>query len=236
MQLNGRPFHLLRSLKQIQGLDPENLISWTLDNFEKKHIVLSTGFGMEGCVLIDMAAQKKTDLTVYYLDTGFFFPETYELIDELKNKYKNITLVNAGTSLSPADQESRYGPRLWEKDPDACCRLRKVLPMQRLLKDVEVWITGVRSDQSVQRQSVQKMEWHAFHQVWKVSPLASWTRRQVWEYIRNNEVPHNILHHKGYPSIGCVQCTKEVDGISVQEYSRKGRWSGSEKTECGLHQ
>ena len=231
MHLNGQ----LQSIEQVRDLDSAKLISWTLDNFDREKLILSTGFGMEGCALIDMASRQGENLTVHYLDTGFFFPETYELIDELKQKYTNVNLVDSGTSLTPALQEERYGPRLWERDPDACCRLRKVLPMRELLKDAEVWMTGVRNDQSAHRKSARKIEWNSSHEVWKISPLASWNRSQVWEYIRTRGIPHNILHHNGYPSIGCVQCTKQVSGVSVQEYSRKGRWSGSEKTECGLH-
>ena len=223
------------SIEQIQNLSATELIAWSLDNFDREKIVLSSGFGMEGCALIDMAARQSATLDVHYLDTGFFFPQTYELIDELKERYANVTFIDSGTRLTPAEQENRYGPRLWERDSDVCCLLRKVLPMRELLKDAEVWITGVRSDQSPQRRSTRRVEWNSSHEVWKVAPLSTWTRSQVWEYIQAHQVPHNLLHHEGYPSIGCMQCTKKVPGVSVQEYSRQGRWSGSAKTECGLH-
>ena len=223
------------SIEQIRDLSPGELIAWSLDNFDGEKIVLSTGFGMEGCALIDMAARQSAALDIHYLDTGFFFPETYELINGLKERYANVTFIDSGTRLTPDEQEARYGPRLWERDPDSCCLLRKVLPMRDLLKDAEVWITGVRNDQTLQRRSTQRIEWNSSHGVWKIAPLSTWTRSQVWEYIRVNQVPHNLLHHEGYPSIGCMQCTKKVPGMPVQEYSRKGRWSGSAKTECGLH-
>ncbi len=223
------------SIEQIQDMSPGELIAWSLDNFDREKIVFSTGFGMEGCALIDMAARQRAALDIHYMDTGFFFPETYELIDELKERYSNVTFINAGTPLTPQEQEARYGPRLWERDPDICCLLRKVLPMRELLKDAEVWITGVRSDQTTERRSTRVIEWNSSHEVWKIAPLSTWTRSQVWEYILANQVPHNLLHHQGYPSIGCVQCTKKVPGVTVQEYSRQGRWSGSAKTECGLH-
>ena len=223
------------SIEQIQDLDAAELIAWSLDNFDRKKIVLSTGFGMEGCALIDMAARQSAAPDVYYLDTDFFFKETYQLIDELKERYANVTFIDSGTRLTPDEQEARYGPRLWERDPDVCCFLRKVLPMREILKDAAVWITGVRNDQTPQRRSTRKLEWNSSHEVWKIAPLSTWTRSQVWEYIRVHQVPHNLLHHEGYPSIGCMQCTKKVPGTSVQEYSRQGRWPGSVKTECGLH-
>ena len=223
------------SIEQIQNLRETELIAWLLDNFDREKIVLSSGFGMEGCALIDMAARQSATLDVHYLNTGFFFPETYELIDELKERYTHVTFIDSGTRLTPGKQETLYGPRLWERDPDICCILRKVLPLRKLLKDAEVWITGVRKDQSPQRRATRRVEWNSSYEVWKITPLSEWTRDQVWKYIRAHKVPHNVLHHEGYPSIGCMQCTKKVPGVSVHEYSRQGRWSESDKTECGIH-
>lgn len=223
------------SIEQVRELNAAELVAWALEHFDRDKIVLSSGFGMEGCALIDMASRHCDKLAVHYLDTGFFFPETYQLIDELKERYPHLNFVDSGTRLTPEQQEARYGSRLWERDPDICCLLRKVLPMRELLKDAEVWITGVRSKQSAQRRSLQTIEWNSSHEVWKIAPLASWSRPQVWDYVQMNQVPHNLLHHEGYPSIGCMQCTKKVPGLSVQEYSRQGRWADSTKTECGLH-
>lgn len=214
---------------------PQSLIAAVLEHFEPRQITLSTGFGMEGCALVEMVSQLEVQLEVVYMDTAFFFPETYALINEMKEHYPDLRFVNAGTHLTPQQQEERYGEKLWERDPDVCCLLRKVLPMKEVLKDSRVWLTGLRRDQSSHRKNLSKVEWEHSHELWKISPLADWTRSQIWEYIQEHDVPHNKLHKKGYPSIGCMQCTKHVPGASMSDYSREGRWAGLSKTECGLH-
>jgi len=219
-----------------QHLDsPQSLIATVLEHFEPGKIALSTGLGMEGCALIEMVSQLKVQLEITYMDTAFFFPETYALIDEMKEHYPDLRFVNAGTNLTPQRQEELYGEKLWERDPDVCCLLRKVLPMKEVLKDAQVWLTGLRRDQSSHRKNLSKVVWEHHHELWKISPLADWTRSQVWEYVQEHDVPHNQLHKKGYPSIGCMQCTKHVPGASMNDYSREGRWAGLAKTECGLH-
>ena len=219
-----------------QHLDsPQSLIATVLEHFEPGKIALSTGLGMEGCALIEMVSQLKGQLEITYMDTAFFFPETYALIDEMKEHYPDLRFVNAGTNLTPQRQEELYGEKLWERDPDVCCLLRKVLPMKEVLKDTQVWLTGLRRDQSSHRKNLSKVVWEHHHELWKISPLADWTRSQVWEYVQEHDVPHNQLHKKGYPSIGCMQCTTHVPGASMNDYSREGRWAGLTKTECGLH-
>lgn len=213
----------------------DQLIAWTFERFANQRLVITTSFGMEGCVVIDMFAAHAKPITVIYLDTMFFYEETYRLRDRLVERYAHFDFVNCGTRLTPQDQETLHGPELWKTDPDLCCKLRKVEPMREALAGVDVWITGLSRFQSVTRQNLRVIEWDWKYQLLKISPLANWNRERVWEYVKKNNVPYNELHEQGYPSIGCTHCTVPVTGLSVGEYSRAGRWNGKAKTECGLH-
>lgn len=213
----------------------EELISWSLERFSRQRLVLTTSFGMEGCALIDMAARHGKPIEIIYLDTHFFFPETHELRERMAERYPHLKFVNRGTSLTPEEQEALHGPELWKRDPDACCKLRKVMPMREALRDVDIWVTALRRGQSEHRAGIRVIEWDWSYGLLKISPLAGWTRAQVWDYIRANDVPYNRLHDQGYPSIGCTNCTVRVEGLGPGDYSREGRWKGTGKTECGLH-
>ena len=221
-------------------------IRWTLERFANQRMVITTSFGMEGCSLIDMYASQikasassgKTSnpiIDVVYLDTGFFFPETYDLRDRMVTRYPQLNFVNHGTTLTPDEQEALYGPNLWRGNPDLCCKLRKEEPMSKALANVDVWISGITRSQSPRRATVRLIEWDFKFDLIKVSPLVNWTRDQVWTYVRKHDVPYNELHERGYPTLGCMQCTEPVPGASPTTYSRLGRWSGTKKTECGIH-
>ena len=211
------------------------IVGWTLNRFADQRMIMTTSFGMEGCALVDMYAKAGTRLTVVYLDTMFFFPETYALRDEMVERYPHINFINGGTQLTPEQQAKEHGEELWKTNPDLCCKLRKVDPMKAVMADVDVWITGLRRSQSASRANIQLVEWDWKYQLLKVNPLFMWERSQVWDYISANKVPYNELHEKGYPTVGCTHCTLAVPGSKVGEYSRNGRWSGNGKTECGLH-
>lgn len=215
---------------------PQELVAWGLRRFKPQRIVATTQFGMEGCALIDMLARTGRQVTVVYLDTHFFFRETYALRDLLVQRYPTLEIVNRGTSLTPEQQAATHGPELWKSNPNLCCRLRKVEPMQTVLRGVDLWITGIRRDQSATRAQTRILEWDWRFEVLKFSPLAYWSRADVWDYIRANDVPFNPLHEREYPSIGCTHCTTPVPGSNLGSYSRDGRWSGDSKSECGLHQ
>jgi len=213
----------------------DRVIAWTLERFADQNIVITTSFGMEGCALIDMYGRHQVPLTVIYLDTMFFFEETYQLRDRMAERYPHLDFVNLGTDLTPEQQAEQYGPELWNSDPDLCCKLRKVDPMKAALQGVDAWITSVRRSQSSTRGETRLIAWDWKYQLLKVCPLFTWSRPQVWEYVKKNDVPYNELHEQGYPSIGCTHCTQAVPGLKPDEYSRAGRWNGEEKTECGLH-
>lgn len=209
---------------------PEEIIRWAFDQFGDR-IAIATGFGAEGIVLIDMAVKIRPNPNVFFLDTGFLFPETYELRRRIESRY-GIEIRAFSPQLSPQEQERRYGPRLWERDPDLCCRLRKLQPLEEALRGLDAWMTAIRRDQTPFRRTARPVEWDRRWQLVKVNPLVNWTRKEVWRYIIRNELPYNPLHDRGYPSIGCTHCTRPV-GPGQDE--RAGRWPGHSKTECGLH-
>jgi len=210
-------------------------IAWTLERFGASRLVLTTSFGMEGCALIDMYADLGAPLTVIYLDTGFLFRETYALRDQMVARYPHLSFISYGTSLTPFAQAVQYGSQLWRRDPDRCCEIRKVEPMREALAGVDVWVTGISRSQSESRAATPIIHWDWQYQLLKISPLVRWDRRQVWQYIQAHDVPYNPLHEQGYPTLGCTHCTKAVPGAGVADYSRAGRWSGTDKVECGLH-
>jgi phosphoadenosine phosphosulfate reductase len=213
----------------------EELLEWALFRFPRHRTLVTTGFGMEGCALLHLLAAHRAAPPVVYFDTHFLFPETHALRERLAARYPSLRFVNGGTVLTPAEQAALHGPELWRRDPDLCCRLRKVEPMRRAARGAEVWLTALSRTQSAGRAALRRVEWDFQYDVLKVNPLADWTREQVWDFVRAHDVPHNELHHQGYPSIGCTHCTAPVAGVAIGKYTREGRWQGSTKTECGLH-
>jgi len=213
---------------------PAEIVAWATARFNRG-LVVTTGFGMEGCAMIDIIARLELPLAIRWIDTGFLFDETLELKDRLKTRYPNLTFIRHATDITPDRQSTLFGPELWRTDPDQCCQLRKVEPMRELLHTATAWMTAVRRDQSADRASLDVVQWDWMFEVVKICPLAGWSRDDVWTYVRDNQVPYSELHDRGYPSFGCTHCTKPVNGVAAGGYSRDGRWSGTTKTECGLH-
>lgn len=216
--------------ERFKGAFPQELMRWAFDEFAEG-LLIATGFGAEGLALIDMAVKINPRPNIFFLDTGFLFPETYELRRRVEDRY-HIQINMFQARLSPEAQAQKYGPQLWSGDPDLCCRLRKVEPLREALRGQSAWMTAIRRDQSPARANAREVEWDHRWQLVKVNPLAPWTSSQVWEYIRQNDVPYNPLHDAGYPSVGCTHCTRAT---ASGEGERAGRWSGKAKTECGLH-
>jgi phosphoadenosine phosphosulfate reductase len=173
-------------------------------------------------------------LPLFYLDTGFLFPDTYATRDRIIEQYRLQPgqVIQMKSLLTPEQQARQYGDSLWVSDPDRCCQLRKVEPLTRVLKGFDAWVTGIRRDQSPTRANAKMIEWDAKFGLVKVNPLARWTWADVWTYIKVYEVPYNPLHDQNYPSIGCTHCTAPV---MPGEDPRAGRWKNFTKTECGLH-
>jgi phosphoadenosine phosphosulfate reductase len=209
---------------------PQQVLAWAFKKFGPR-VALSSAFGVEGMVLIDMASRVAPSFRLFTIDTEFLFPETYSLMDQVEARY-GIVIEKVYSSLSPEEQQQAHGAHLWTRDPDRCCNLRKVQPLRTKLAELSAWITSIRRDQTPARSTAKKIEWDAKFGLIKINPLADWSAKQVWRYIRDHHVPYNELHDQGYPSIGCTHCTRAV---AEGEDSRAGRWPGVSKTECGLH-
>lgn len=209
---------------------PEKTLHWAFDEFQEG-VTIATGFGAEGVALIDMAARINPRADVFFLDTAFLFPETYQLRRRLEDRYK-IRINEFRSEITPEEQEDKFGTKLWSTNPDLCCRLRKLEPLKHALQGRRAWITAIRQDQTLARSNARVIEWDYQWRLVKINPLVRWSKQQVWEYIARNNVPVNPLHERGYPSIGCTHCTQPV---REGEDERSGRWSGREKKECGMH-
>lgn len=190
---------------------------------EYPRIGFATGFGAEGCVLIDVIARAKLPIDVFTLDTGVLFPETYALWRQLEAKY-GITI----RGVRAANVEHEH----WLRDTDACCDQRKVVPLRDELTKLDAWVTAIRRDQTPERANAQPVEDDRKFGIKKINPLVAWTHDDVWGHLYAHDVPYNPLHEQGYPSIGCQPCTSP---IVPGENLRAGRWRGSAKRECGLH-
>jgi phosphoadenosine phosphosulfate reductase len=217
--------------EEFERAPPEAILRWAVKEFGPD-VALATGFGAEGCVLVAMLAEIDKDARIFYLDTDLLFPETYALRDRLEARY-GVRFERRATRLSLDSQAAEHGERLWERRPELCCNLRKIEPLKEMLKGLRAWTTAIRRDQSAARASAGIIERDTTFGLIKINPLAQWSSRDVWNYISRYDVPYNPLHDHGYPSIGCAPCTTPVQ---IGEDPRAGRWRGTQKTECGLHQ
>jgi phosphoadenosine phosphosulfate reductase len=216
---------------ELEKAPPEAVLRWAVDEFGPD-LALATGFGAEGCVLAAMLSNISRSTRIFYLDTDLLFPETYALRDQLEVRY-GVKFERRATRLSLNDQAAEYGERLWERQPNLCCQLRKVEPLREMLSGLRAWVTAIRSDQSPERAGIRVVEPDEKYGLIKIHPLAAWSERDVWNYIARYDVPYNALHDRAYPSIGCMPCTTPVQ---IGEPPRAGRWRGTDKTECGIHQ
>ncbi len=224
------------TVKLDRSSSPFDVINWLKSQYSERQIVLTTSFGMEGCSVVEMLYQSQFCPTIADVDTGFLFEETKQLRKVMHRRYTQFPFETWQSELTPQVQAKRYGEGLWQRDPNLCCRLRKVQPLAENLRRFQVWITAIRKSQSEARGGIEPIQWDWQQQILKVCPLANWERSDVWRYVEANEVPFNELHRQGFPSIGCTHCTRKVDGlVSLSAYSRAGRWAEHSKTECGLH-
>lgn len=224
------PANLQRIARRFEGMAPQEALRWGLVS-GGEDAALATGFGPSGVALMHMAAQLRRETAVFYLQTDLLFPETLALRDELAARL-GLRFIEVPASLTLAEQQAQYGAELWRRSPDLCCRLRKVQPLRRFLRHKKVWITGIRRDQSPTRAHVRVVDWDYANQLIKICPLAAWTRDEVWDYVHRHNLPYNPLHDQGYPSIGCMPCTRPA---AATDDERAGRWAGSSKIECGIH-
>jgi phosphoadenylyl-sulfate reductase (thioredoxin) len=215
--------------RELESSSPEQILAWATGTLPR--VSFATGFGAEGCVLIDMVARYRLPVDLFTLDTGLLFPETYDLWHRLEMRY-GLRIRGVKPAQTVDQQAHTHGDRLWERDPDACCALRKVAPLAAKLKLYDAWVTAIRRDQTATRAAARPVEWDGRNGLVKVNPLLRWTADDVWAYVRAHDVPFNGLYERGYGSIGCEPCTTPV---RPGEDPRAGRWRAREKNECGLH-
>jgi phosphoadenosine phosphosulfate reductase len=208
-----------------ERLQAKELLAYVSERFHPR-LTLACSFQKEDSVLLDLLLEVQPKSRVFALDTHVLFPETYALWRTIEKRYGIRVEVYEGPSLGR--QAAVHGERLWESNPNLCCAIRKVEPLGRALADAGCWITGIRRDQSPTRADAPKLGWDDRHDLWKANPLADWSDAAVWTYVSEHDLPVNALHERGYASIGCTHCTQPGEG-------REGRWSGMDKTECGLH-
>ena len=224
--------------EELERLPAEDLLRWALDTFQPR-IALASSFQAEESVLIDLMHRLRgSDFRVFTLDTGRLNQETYDCMDALKERYGIKIEVFFPAAERVEKMVKEHGLNLFYKSAELrknCCAVRKVEPLNRALKNLDAWMTGLRREQAVTRGAVQKVEIDRDHGgIVKINPLADWSQKQVWNYIAAHEVPYNKLHDLGYPSIGCAPCTR---AIKPWEDIRAGRWwwEQPETKECGLH-
>jgi phosphoadenosine phosphosulfate reductase len=226
----------LRSLNErLERAQPEEIVEWALTESELAGIALASAFQAEGTCVMHMATRLRPDIPVLFLETGFHFAETLMLKQELTDRL-GLNVVELHGAYTPRTQEEAFGPRLFERTPERCCEINKVRPMLEALRGREGWITAFRRDSSPTRADasiVDRYELEPGAWIVKVNPVATWTRRDTWAYLKRHGLPHNPLYDLGYASIGCAPCTRmQFPG----EHEREGRWAGLSKWECGIQE
>jgi phosphoadenosine phosphosulfate reductase len=222
--------------KKFSSKDPTELLRWFLNEFGDK-VALSSSMGAEDQVLTDMVQKINTNARIFTLDTGRLFPETYDLIDRTNKKYNTKIEVLFPDYEQVEEMVNTRGINLFYDSVEnrkLCCGIRKVEPLKRVFSTLEAWICGLRASQAVTRQNIHMVELDESNGLLKVNPLVHWSESEVWDYIKEHGVPFNPLHQKGYPSIGCLPCTRAIE---PWEDVRAGRWwwENPESKECGLH-
>jgi phosphoadenosine phosphosulfate reductase len=217
-----------RGAEELDGAGAGELFAWTDRHFRGRYVVASN---MQDAVLVDVAAKVRPGVDVLFLDTGYHFAETIGTRDAVESVY-DITVVNVTPEHTVAEQDQLLGKDLFARQPEECCRLRKVVPLRAALRNYDAWVTGIRRVESPTRANAPLISFDEAFGLVKVNPLAAWTDDDMQAYIEAHGVLVNPLVEEGYPSIGCAPCTtKPVEGAD----SRSGRWQGMAKTECGLH-
>jgi len=211
--------------------DAREALAWALDRYGDR-LALSTSLGPQSLVILDLAASLGRRLRAFTLDTGLLFEQTHALRRTVEDRY-DLQIEVLRPEYSLADQAALHGPGLWKRNPDHCCYLRKVAPLERHLATLDAWVTGVRRDHAPSRAATRVVEWDEQHGLVKVNPLAAWSRADVDRYVAEQGVPVNPLLADGYRSVGCHPCTSRPRTDDDDE--RAGRWAGFGKTECGIH-
>lgn len=213
-------------LPDLEDATAAEVVRWATETFGNQ-LALACSFQKEESVLLDYLFEADANARVFALDTDLLFPETYDLLDTVEHKYGTKIERWRGPTLE--QQAAEHGAELWKTNPTACCQLRKIGPLKEGLSGLDAWITGIRRDQSPARANAKKVEWDAQFGLVKINPLADWDDKDVWREVLGRSLPYHPLHDQGFASIGCVPCTRPGEG-------REGRWAGTGKVECGLHE
>jgi len=212
---------------------PHDVIGWALSEPRLPRVAIASAFQREGTAIMHMSVQAKPEVPILFLETGFHFAETLAFKEQLTEAF-GLNVVELTGEHTVDSQSDAYGPRLYERDPNLCCDLNKVRPFNRALRGLDAWVTGMRRDSSWTRRDTPillQYELEPGKTLIRVNPIANWTQRDVWTYLKEHDIPHNPLYDLGYASIGCAPCTRI---LFPGEDERAGRWSGTGKIECGI--
>jgi phosphoadenosine phosphosulfate reductase len=221
---------LTEANERLLTASPQEILQYAVDRFAPR-FSMATAFGPEGMCIIAMLAEIAPDTPVFNLDTGYQFKETLNLVDRVRERY-GISVELRRAKLSVEEYERANGGPVYTHNPNQCCGDRKLAVLRDASKGLYAWASAIRKSQSEDRAKTSIVQWDHKFQLVKISPLLNWTKQNVWSFISKNEVPYNELHDQNFPSVGCWPCTRAT---TPGEDERAGRWSGSGKTECGLH-
>lgn len=215
--------------KRLRERTPQEILHWAWSTFPNK-VAASSSFQTQSVPLLHMIAETTPQLPVVFLDTGFHFSETLQFRDDLEKRF-GLNIQDVRPERNPEQLAAKHGDRLYERNPNLCCHLNKVEPMKQAVAGLQAWISGVRADQTPQRRKLDVVEIQE-NGLLKIHPMLNWTKKEVWGYMDDHQLPSHPLLEKGYVSVGCAPCTQP---IFAGEDERAGRWSNLAKTECGLH-
>jgi phosphoadenosine phosphosulfate reductase len=215
---------------RLESASPHEILSWAVERFAPR-FSMATAFGPEGMTIIHMLSEIAPETPIFNLETGYQFQETLTLREQVKQRY-GIEVEFKYPDLTVEQYEAANGGPVYKTDPNRCCFDRKLSVLKRAARGLHAWASAIRRDQSPDRAKAPIVGWDKKFQLVKISPLANWTKKDVWRLISEENIPYNPLHDRGYPSVGCWPCTRAVQ---LGEDERAGRWSGFQKTECGLH-
>jgi phosphoadenosine phosphosulfate reductase len=229
------PAEIRKISEEFESQPLEKILGWCWEHHGAR-AAIGTSFQGAGIVIMDTAHRAGLKFPVFTLDTGLLFPETLELKKKLEDRF-GFEIESLRPEQTVEQQAAEHGPELWNRHPDLCCTMRKVIPLQKKLQELDVWITGLRRQQSETRQRTQILELYKFDVIFdryilKLNPMANWSREQVQAYLKEHGLPVNALASRGYRSIGCMPCTRP---IGEGDNERAGRWTGFDKAECGIH-
>jgi phosphoadenosine phosphosulfate reductase len=225
---------IARLNERFENEDPREILRWALFDSDLDRVAVASSFQAEGTCVIDMAVKIRPEVPILFLETGFHFAETLAFKEQL-TELLDLNVVDLVGEHTVESQAAQFGDRLYERDPTMCCHLNKVAPFTRALHNFDAWITALRRDSAPTRRDTPILEQYELESgrwMLKVNPVANWTRRDTWTYLRQNDLPRNPLYDLGYAQIGCAPCTRMR---FAGEDERAGRWDGSQKVECGIH-